>query len=87
LDEHDTETACSGGTVEDESGYDGGWGESGYEIEVVWSVVKMKGATMIDSGSIQKRRMRYCTLQFLKVTIEDQQAIILNEIEMMKNGA
>ena len=43
---------------------------------------------MNDSGSIAKRKMRYCTLQFLKSTIEDQQSVILFEIrEMGRNGA
>jgi len=43
------------------------------------------GATLSDTKSLTNLKSRYCTLQFLKTTIEDQQRVILFEMMEMKN--
>jgi len=51
-----------------------------------WDVGRMTGATMADNPSTSRLRKRYCTLQFYKRTIEDQQDIILHEMIDQERG-
>jgi hypothetical protein len=47
----------------------------------------MKGFTMVENANLQKLKARYCTLQYMKRTIQDQQMLIREEMNQIENDA